>query len=471
MDHFPRVDVFAMEQELDVTRHAIEEGRRDKPARSDVSLDDHQRTILGFVDERLNEARHQGEEELNRLTAKLSGVDLSSTSSAVGNLKIDTEMQVERTRGKFHDRLMSLMRYNGEMMRERAYFREANNIHRIADYPESNILHWAIVVALILLESVANSFFFAGGSDLGLLGGGLQAMIISLVNIGAALLAGMYIFRNFQHVSQSRRLLAAGGMMIYLTFMVFFNLATAHYRAQLGIDPVTAIVKALESLIDNPLAINDFDAAVLLFVGIIFSISAALKAYFADDRYPGYGQIDRLVHEADFEYQNAKLELRDELNGVVDHSRDVLNNYADAARRENGEFASNSAKAEALLSEYERHTSELRQACHTLLNIYRTNNLKVRTAPQPDYFEAYPPTEVDDSLPDTEVVRHKSHIGDIGSALTEIEKQAASMLIELKEVNATALKDCEAFFKGIEDEVEQKMSTDTVFGNTGVPSP
>jgi hypothetical protein len=292
-------------------------------------------------------------------------------------------------------------------------------------------------------------------------------MLISCVNIGAALLAGIYVFRNFQHVKQSRRLLAGGGLVIYLAFMLFFNFATAHYRAQLGIDPVTAIVKALASLVRSPLAINDFDATILLFVGIIFSISAGLKAYFADDQHPGYGQVDRRVVEADAEYRGAKRELREAINGVVDRSRNVLHDYAEGARRESEAFASNSAEAEPLLSEYERHKSELRQACHTLLNMYRTNNLKVRTSAPPDYFETYPPADIEDRLPEAEVVRHKNRVAEINKSLTTIEKQAASFLIDLKDVNASALNDCEVFFKGIEQEGEQLISTEADFEITG----
>jgi hypothetical protein len=159
MFHFPRVDVFTMEQELEVVRHANEEGRLDKPARADVSLDDHQHTIISTIDERLHDARQQGDEELNRLTIKFGGTDLGSIAGAVGNLSVDTEMQIERTKGNIHDRLMSLRHHERGMIRESNFFRRDNNIHRVADYPDSDILHWAIVGALILSESMADSFF------------------------------------------------------------------------------------------------------------------------------------------------------------------------------------------------------------------------------------------------------------------------------------------------------------------------
>ncbi len=458
MEHFPRVDVAALADELEVKQHASQEGRRDRPERADSKLDSHQRAIVGSIDEMLNEARRNAEEQLNTITVRLGGVDPASALSAVRNLPIDTEMQIERAKGDFHDRLVTLRQHELEMIRELNYFQTANDLHRIAEYPRSDILHWAVVGALVLIESIANSFFFAGGSDLGLIGGALQAMLISCVNIGAALLSGMYAFRNMHHVNPVRHHFAAAGTAAFVAFMIFFNFATAHYRAQLGIDPVTAIVKALASLFRNPFAINDFDATVLLCVGIIFSIAAALKGYMADDRYPGFGQRDRDVQDARYDYQLVKQELRAAINKVVDKSRDLLHDYVEGARRESREFAALVAKGETLVTEYQRHTAELRQACHALLNLYRTTNRSVRTSAPPPYFNDYPSTDVMDGLPSEDLIRHRERAGDVERVQTAIDAETATALGKLKNVNAKALQDCEIFFKSIEEEALEKFS-------------
>ena len=458
MEHFQRVDSFSLEQELGVTRYAREEGRRDKPARSDTTLDDHQRAIIGAINEKLNGARSYGEERLKEISVKLGSIDLRATTNALQNLKIDTEMQVERTRGRFHDRLMGLRQREREMLRELNFFQRINNLHRIAEYPESEILHWSIVATLVVVESIANSYFFAGGSDLGLLGGALQALLISCVNIGVALLAGVYLSRNLNHVNQTRKIFAGIGLATYVAFVMFFNLATAHYRMELAIDPLNAIFKALSSLVRDPFGIKDFDAVILLFVGIIFSIGAGIKAYLADDRYPGYGNVDRRFREADYEYQQAKQELREAVNTLVDQARTILHNYAEAARNANREFGALVAQGETLISEYFRHTAELRSSCHTLLNQYRTENQKIRSSPAPSYFQDYPPIDVDDRLPESDIDRHKKRLSTIGSELSEIEKQASDVMQQLKDVNADALKGCESFFKTIEEEVEERLS-------------
>lgn len=346
------------------------------------------------------------------------------------------------------------------MLRDLNFFQLENRLHREAHYPESEIFHWAIVAALIVTESLANSYFFAKVSDLGLLGGAFQALLISVVNIGAALLAGVYLMRNLHHISQLRVILAGAGLACYLGFMGFFNLATAHYRAQLGIDPLAALVNALSSLASDQVGINDFDATVLLFIGIIFPTAALIKAYMADDQYPEYGKFHRRYRETVEDDQEGKQELRDAVNGVIDHARDILDRYVEDAREAGREFATLVTDADSLINGFARHVEELREASHTLLNLYRTTNIKARSSQSPDYFEDYPPKESDETLPRGDLERMKSRIATIEADLGKIETHAASIMQDLKQVNETAINDVEQFFQIIEDEADKRITND-----------
>ncbi|MDC1214033.1 hypothetical protein N8000_06125 [Rhodospirillales bacterium] len=86
-------------------------------------------------------------------------------------------------------------------MAELSAFEDEHKLVDGAEYPESQIYHLAIVGAMVLTESIANSYFFAKVSDLGLVGGILQAMPISIVNIGA----GLHVFSLPVFVSTLRR--------------------------------------------------------------------------------------------------------------------------------------------------------------------------------------------------------------------------------------------------------------------------
>jgi hypothetical protein len=216
MAYFDRVDVYQIEAELRVASRAAEEGRRTKTAGGDAEIHDTQREIMGAIGERRNQARSRAEAALKDIEVKLGDIDLGATLNALRTLKADSEMEVERTKGRLRDGLLGLRHAEGGMRRDLRFFQLNNDLHREAQYPESEILHWAIIAALVVTESLANSYFFAKGSDLGLLGGAFQALLISCVNIGAALLAGIYLMRNLHHVETWRLALAAMGMCGYV---------------------------------------------------------------------------------------------------------------------------------------------------------------------------------------------------------------------------------------------------------------
>ncbi|MEP7027098.1 MAG: hypothetical protein ABI960_00755, partial [Candidatus Eisenbacteria bacterium] len=77
----------------------------------------------------------------------------------------------------------------------RAFVRE-RRLAREASYPTSRLLHFGIIALVVVVESVANAEFFASVSTLGLVGGFLQAVGVSLVNVVSGVLAGYFCVRG-----------------------------------------------------------------------------------------------------------------------------------------------------------------------------------------------------------------------------------------------------------------------------------
>ena len=183
-------------------------------------------------------------------------------------------------------------------------FKKTNGLIRDADYPESQIFQWAVIIALLVTESILNSYFFAQGSDLGLLGGFLQAFLISIANIGSALLMGAYILPWKNHIQTDendnplekwsmQKSIAVIAIPFYCILIFTFNLAVAHYRAQLEIQPIKAVINAMTTMAASPFGIGNFEAWVLCLMGLLFSSFALIKGYTSDDSYPGYGKMTR----------------------------------------------------------------------------------------------------------------------------------------------------------------------------------
>lgn len=190
-------------------------------------------------------------------------------------------------------------------LRELRYFRLKNHLERSATYPRDLLWHYSVVVLIVVLESTANMYFFAQGSSLGLLGGLLQAMLVSVVNVGTAVVVGKFYVPELHHIQASRRGLGVVVIASHALFVAWFNLVVAHYRDLLASRPETALRLAIPETISQPFGLS-FDSLMLLVAGVVAAGLGLWKGQASDDAYPGYGPLDRRYEEAKAEFVVAR---------------------------------------------------------------------------------------------------------------------------------------------------------------------
>lgn len=178
-------------------------------------------------------------------------------------------------------------------------------IERSAIYPDSHILTFSVLAILVLFEGLANAYFFAGSSDLGLLGGWLQAITVSFVNvITAFFVIGYLCLRHLTNPQKRWSFMAAAiGLPISVAFIAVLNLAAAHYRDLLEIHAATLaiggaevtgeLIAPIQHLIAAPFSFQTLEAYLLLTLGLTFAIIAAYKGRTFDDAIPGFGVVQR----------------------------------------------------------------------------------------------------------------------------------------------------------------------------------
>ena len=273
MEQLPEINQEKISEELDLINTARKNGAKDLPSNKDTTLDTTERAVTDKIS-KLNEAgRTAAEGTVNSLIKELNEINFDSYQRQIKDLPDYISRQVKKGLRSQQDDLIALRKRERRLLGTLNSFEDKHHLEEPAEYPESKIFHWSIVAAMVLVESIANSYFFAKGSDFGLIGGALQALMISVVNIFMALFAGNYLFRNLNHISLARKFFAGAGVLAYGFFVLAFNLATAHYRALLEIDPITALVETIPNLKQGPFDFDNFDAAILLFIGIIFAIA------------------------------------------------------------------------------------------------------------------------------------------------------------------------------------------------------
>lgn len=211
-------------------------------------------------------------------------------------------------------------------------------VDRAALYPKSHILHFSVLAALVLFEGLANAYFFSKGSDLGLLGGWLQAITVSFTNVIAAFfLIGFVGLRHMNNPHKPMvRGLAFGLIGITSIALFLLNLTAAHYRDLLefnasslalgGAEMTGVVLTPVTEMWANPFGFGTLEAMLLLILGTTFAAIAAYKGRTFDDALPRYGRVTRRLETAarDLEkaleagWKDARKLTQPELQALVD---------------------------------------------------------------------------------------------------------------------------------------------------------
>ncbi len=177
-------------------------------------------------------------------------------------------------------------------------------IMRAPAYPDSHIMTFSILAGLVLFEGLANAYFFSKGSDLGLLGGWIQAITVAFTNV----IASFFIigFLGLRMLQNPHRPFSFAAACIFVPLAVlligFLNFSAAHYRDLLELNAASLALGGSEATgeilapITRALTLampQTLEALLLFILGTTFAVIAAFKGATFDDRLIGYGAAHR----------------------------------------------------------------------------------------------------------------------------------------------------------------------------------
>lgn len=252
---------------------------------------------------------------------------------------------------------------------------QAKPIAIAPQYGKSHIMDFSILALIILVEGLANAYFFSKASDLGLLGGWMQAITVSGTNVLAAFfLAGFVGLRLTTNPHRPARMVAGWALFILTAVALYaLNMSAAQYRDLLEIHSMSLAVgevapqemflsahaaqiadaagagaavdpsafygaQQTTSMGWGPFSLQTLEARLLFLLGMTFAVIAAYKGYSFSDPIMGYTKIadktdkalqemnrltrlpkDKLqkLSEADREQLAWAEEVRDELSAVL----------------------------------------------------------------------------------------------------------------------------------------------------------
>jgi hypothetical protein len=376
-----------IENEISSRKNGLDDGQNNLPSQDATCLSKTEKEIISCHEKFIGRAKNFINKSLNDILLSIQKITKESPDAFYINIK-------NAPKNEFYKYIIGanqeLMRYRSserKALRDLNRFRQDNQLLREAVYPESKIYHCALVMLIIIIEATINAYFFAQGNDLGLLGGWLQAGIVSILNVSLSFIVGLSIIKEFNHVKVSHRVFAFFGTTICFIILSAFHWMVAHYRDALAFDPDNAYKLALTNFW-HPLV--SVDAYLLALCGMIITIISTTDGFLFDDRYPGYGKIDRAHKKKEKEYIMKDKEIRAKRVEIQNNAESKIGMHLSSTEDNIKILKELLNNAYLIFGQIEQTDRQSIETTLTCINSYRAANRSVRTENIPEFFNKDP---------------------------------------------------------------------------------
>jgi len=231
----------------------------------------------------------------------------------------ESETSLKDLKAEYRDR------YAGyeQLKRELRNFRKQHGLLRKARAKtwQHQVLFWGIFFVLFAVETFLNATFFEDYSDGGLLGGWVNALVISMVNVFLSTLIGMKVApRALYGPGVIDRLWSIPIFAIYVCVIVLFNFGAGHYRALLGASLPSSVAQqaAFDQLVNAPFELSGLASLLLVAFGIFTAVVAWIDGYVMwDEPFPTYGDKVRALNRSYLESLDCNKAIVDCGSNVV----------------------------------------------------------------------------------------------------------------------------------------------------------
>jgi hypothetical protein len=474
-------------QSLGIDRKARDAGVNNNPPTESTVLDANQQEIVAFFTNELGQERVATEGKLEKLAldrrATAGNIDLEQTRHSFSRLLNAIPPSLEKVKQDHSGGLRQAKEDEERALRHMRWFQQEHGLaHRAARYPASNLRHFALVVLIAVGEWVLLSTFYAEGSDFGLIGGVMIAMILSLANVTLAIFIGL-LATSLHHKNTPRKILASGAMVICASLFLLITLGAAHYRSatnemalqqsdsrtpslatpgrgvhSVDVDQLKTARLAWQRFVARPIGFDDVFAWVLVVLAVLFGVFAAYKGYTEDDPYPGYGHLDRELRRCRAVYQERKHEygrIVDAFFGttIQEHSRLLT-----GAKTNIDYYQALATKSLDEVRRFQRASEELQADCNVLVARYRQRNSEVATTPRPSYFNERVTLDTRLMTPPVALTSEETDLQKrYQSAMQDFSSLAEKSDETVQQLRAEELRRLDQYFEALERDVREKL--------------
>ena len=446
---FPQVNVAEVAKELDLVGLARKNGSHELPREGDTQPDSPHEMIDQWISSYQAKATTGFQNQMAPINQRVADIDMEEHMSAAQNLPSELSQKLSLELQRSQEAMEADYKAYRKVDSDLRSFKAEHGITRAANYPESYSLAYAVLALIVLSQTSVNAWFFAQGSDLGFLGGAMQALIFGLIDI----LISFNVGKTLPWMSSGRRVYAAGAGLaaVFLAAWIpTFSLGVAHYRDAMLSDPDSAGRVAVQTFSSSPFGLSDSMTWVLFVFGIALSITAALSGLRFDDSAPGYGDLDRRTRKRERAYRAHREDMIQAGHEIFAACQGKLDEILREVRRDLDVFENSIQTKEALLANVPVFFEQCEKIGNALIRAYRDENLKVRTTPAPAYFQKEWVPKVPPEL--------KVSADEERARLRSLRESAANLRSSRTQLAKEIATEHEAFNAKLKD-AEQKMAS------------
>ncbi len=383
------IDAAKLADDLRLAAQGADRGERDLPASAEANFDPIELDVVGRVGAEASLQRGHLIAMLRAYRDRLAELTAATEIAQLRLAAADAIAKFNQARQQSRGDLARLRQRFVEARNELSDFKLTHNLTRPARSPNNRWTTIGLLIVVVAFESILNGAFFSKGSELGLVGGIVTAVGISIANVGWCFLLGNIPARyanarNF-FIKMASLLMTVAG----LGAVIALHLFAAHFRdATIALGEDKAFEAAKIGIMSHPANLADINSWYLFGLGVLFGFLAFWKGYGLDDPYPGYGSVFRRAAEAEDEYNREHHEFFDELDATRDTTIDAFKagianipGYAAKAQQIR-------AARSALLEQFRNYEQQIEQIVNRLLAVYRDANTRCRKTAVPEHFRS-----------------------------------------------------------------------------------
>lgn len=434
-------------QRLEVKSRGHKDGGSNSPPpdATDMSLTEREVVRAFGVNIRLRETEHR--KQVDACRTRLAKIFNDTVLEDLHGLPAKLETENNDTKSQEHERLASVRDNALKREVDLKTFKEENCISREARPQEDFSVRLIWILGIVTVETALNATFFAAGSERGLLGGAIQAFVISFINVYAAWICGKYCVPRINHCSANIRHFGWGTFLAVAGVILALNVFAGHYRSALEQDPFVAVIKAVLTFKDSFLGIESAQGWLLTGVGLVASTGLSIKIYISDDPYPGYGEMSRLHQEASEEWMEAQTDFNRRMKAnfeSVERERRVL---TDRLTDLELQCRRQMDIAHQIAEDFTDFCHEQERLCNHVINEYRQANRAIRKKDAPLYFDDNVSLNVEQYAVDVDLEREQERFDALVEGFGRYRDQDSMATKErLNEIHDRTIETLDAFF-------------------------